>query len=242
MNILLLNGSPRRAAASSRLILDQFRAALEPAHSCSLVETQPAAQATPADLAAGLVVVAFPLYVDSLPSGLLEWLLSYELLRKAEGPNSHSPMAPGQPAGTTAPAPGLIAIANCGFHEGEQNRSTLEILQNFCSRSGLQWLGGLGIGTGEMIRGLKDAPPDMFIKRPVSAALDSLTDLACRFAAGSDGAAGPALDQPAAGTVNYVRHAFPRFLYRLAGHAGWKKEAAAHGITPAQLLARPLAP
>ena len=42
-------------------------------------------------------------------------------------------------------------IANNGFIEGRQNEPLMQIMENFCIRSGLKWCGGLGIGGGVMM-------------------------------------------------------------------------------------------
>ena len=42
-------------------------------------------------------------------------------------------------------------IANNGFIEGRQNEPLMQIMENFCIRSGLTWCGGLGIGGGVMM-------------------------------------------------------------------------------------------
>jgi hypothetical protein len=121
----------------------------------------------------------------------------------------------------------MIAVANCGFHEGVQNKTALDILANFCARSGIEWRGALGIGTGEMLREMKGAPEDMFIKRPVGRALDAI---AARV---GDGLA-------PAGNI-YASHAFPWLVFKAAGHLGWRRQARANGVPRSRMRARPFA-
>ena len=45
----------------------------------------------------------------------------------------------------------VYVIANNGFIEGKQNEPLMQIMENFCSRSGLEWCGGIGIGGGVML-------------------------------------------------------------------------------------------
>ena len=45
----------------------------------------------------------------------------------------------------------IYVIANNGFIEGRQNEPLMQIMENFCIRSGLTWCGGLGIGGGVMM-------------------------------------------------------------------------------------------
>jgi multimeric flavodoxin WrbA len=160
MRILLVNGSPRRAAANSRIVLDSLRSRLGETHEYRMVESMASDKARPEDLEVDFIVLAFPLYIDSLHSRLLAWLISYEALRRSS---------------SSARQVSMIAVANCGFKEGIQNKTALDIVSNFCARAGIEWRGGLGIGTGEMIGALKGAPDEMPIKRPVSRALDAIT-------------------------------------------------------------------
>ena len=45
----------------------------------------------------------------------------------------------------------IYVIANNGFIEGRQNEPLMQIMENFCNRSGIEWCGGLGIGGGVMM-------------------------------------------------------------------------------------------
>jgi hypothetical protein len=122
----------------------------------------------------------------------------------------------------------VFACVNCGFYEGEQNTYALDMLAHFCAASGLRWSGGVGIGTGEMISAVKDAPPDMFIRKPVTRALGAL---AASIASGPDGALAENL---------FTHHGIPRFLYKLAGEAGAREQARKNGLKARDLFRRPL--
>jgi hypothetical protein len=216
MRILLVNGSPRRAAANSRIVLDALRRRLGESHAYRVVDAMTAEGARPEDLDVDVIVLAFPLYIDSLHARLLSWLLSFEALLRA-----------------TAPAIGgerrigMVAVANNGFHEGVQNKTALDIVAHFCARCGIEWRGGVGIGTGEMLGNLKDALDEMPIKRPVSRALDAI--------------AARVVDGQGAGDNLYVQHALPWPVYRLMGHIGWRTQARKHGVGRQQLKSRPIA-
>jgi hypothetical protein len=86
------------------------------------------------------VVLASPLYVDSLPSGVIRAL---ELLagRQRRG------------------AARFAAVINCGFPEAAQTQTALAICRRFAAEAGFEWAGGLGLGMGEAIGGrpLKEA-------------------------------------------------------------------------------------
>ena len=97
---------------------------------------------TPADFPAILealrtadkVIFVTPLYVDSLPSHVLPFLQKMEIFCRENRLRLK-----------------VYAIANNGFIEGRQNEPLMQVLENFCARSGLTWCGGIGIGGGVML-------------------------------------------------------------------------------------------
>ena len=97
---------------------------------------------TPADHArileqlkdARTVVFGVPLYVDGLPSHVLRFLEEMETFCRQNGLRLN-----------------VCCVANNGFIEGCQNEPLMQILENFCSRAGLNWIGGVGIGGGVML-------------------------------------------------------------------------------------------
>lgn len=80
------------------------------------------------------VVFAMPLYVDGVPSHVLPFLKEMEEFCKSNGLKIN-----------------VYVIANNGFIEGKQNEPLMQIMENFCIRSGITWCGGLGIGGGVMM-------------------------------------------------------------------------------------------
>ena len=83
---------------------------------------------------AGKVVFAVPLYVDSLPSHMLPFLKEMEAFCRENSLRLK-----------------VYVIANNGFIEGRQNEPLMQVMENFCTRSGLDWCGGIGIGGGVML-------------------------------------------------------------------------------------------
>ena len=83
---------------------------------------------------ADCVVFCMPLYVDGVPSHVLPFLKETEELCRQEGMDIS-----------------VYVIANNGFIEGKQNEPLMQIMENFCRRSGIRWCGGLGIGGGVMM-------------------------------------------------------------------------------------------
>ncbi|MFH2115959.1 MAG: hypothetical protein ABIJ86_15770 [Spirochaetota bacterium] len=206
MKILMVNGSPKAAVSVSGTILDTIAGMLGPLAETRRIRAVIARRATETDLEADVVVVAFPLYIDSLPAPFLEWLISYHELVGARG--------------TRAPAK-VYAICNCGFYEGAQTGLALAVVRNFTCSSGLMWGGGLGIGSGGMLIGLASVPSEASIKRPVSRGLAWMAGLVAKA--------------EVSGEVRLVQFAFPRFAYIFMAHAGWRQMARTHGLRPGDI-------
>ena len=83
---------------------------------------------------ADAVVFALPLYVDGIPSHVLRFMEELELFCREK--DLHF---------------GVYCIANNGFIEGRQNEPLMQVFEHFCSRAGLTWGGGVGIGGGVML-------------------------------------------------------------------------------------------
>ena len=97
---------------------------------------------TPADHArileqlgdAQAVVFCLPLYVDGVPSHVLRFMEEMEAFCKQNGLRLS-----------------VYCVANNGFIEGKQNEPLMQVFEHFCSRAGLIWGGGVGIGGGVML-------------------------------------------------------------------------------------------
>ena len=165
--------------------------------------------------AADLVVLSFPLYVDSLPAPVIRAL---ELIaaRRAD-----LPAAAGDP-------PALVAICQCGFPEAEHNAVALEICRNFAPAAGFAWAGGLGMGAG----GMTGARPLHEIRGMMRSAVRALDLSAAELAAGR-----PLPDEA---VRLMAKPAFPAFAYRFIANRQWRSELEKQGAT-APLDARPFA-
>ncbi len=132
---LLLNGSPRR---ENSLALASYLSELlaEKGLEC---ETMQAYRTPLNDLLSALekaevVVLSFPLYVDSLPGGLTQVL--EEIARQFDGQGRS-----------------FAAVVNCGFPESGQAAVSLGIAESFARTVGFRWLGGLSMGAGPSMGG-----------------------------------------------------------------------------------------
>ena len=80
------------------------------------------------------VVFCLPLYVDCIPSHVLPFLKEMEGFCRENSLKLN-----------------VYVIANNGYIEGVQSEALLQVFHNFCTRSGLLWGGGIGIGGGVML-------------------------------------------------------------------------------------------
>jgi len=136
MNILVINGSPKKKGGASAFLSKVLRFMLFPkkviyktlGFSRNFESIFEMLQNT------DLVVFSVPLYVDGIPSHMLDFLKKLEefcINKKCKFK--------------------LYVISNSGFVGGKQNHAHLEQYKCWCERSGITWGGGLGIGGGVML-------------------------------------------------------------------------------------------
>ena len=151
---------------------------------------------------ANLVVLAFPLYVDTLPApvlGFLEQLSGFKKTFKSDK------------------LPYFIAFVNCGFPEASHNENALAICSQFAQEVGFVWGGGIALGSGNGLgnKALQDWGKGT---RNIRKALDLATT------ALSNGQAIPKLAREIAAKPKY-----PAFLFRFGAQFYWKKVATMFG-------------
>ena len=151
--------------------------------------------------AADIVILTFPLYVDSLPYLVIEALERIAAHRQA------------QPSPSASPPASFLAIANCGFPEAAHNATALAICRQFADAAGFAWAGGLALGEGGAISG-RPLPEAGGMAHNVTAALDLV---AAALAAGR-----PA---PEEALALMARPFIPTSAYMLMGDLGWLMEA-----------------
>jgi len=152
--------------------------------------------------ACDLLVLAFPLYVDTLPS------LATQALETIAAHRSGS---------NSIRQPWFLAIANCGFPEAEHNDVALAICAQYAAETGMRWAGGLALGAGGAVHG--GAINERSMTHNVARALD-LT------------AAALAADQPAPHeAIALIRTPMmPARLYTFMGNLGWHRMAQVNGV------------
>ncbi len=149
-----------------------------------------------------LLVLAFPLYVDSLPALMTRGLELIAAHRRAGGGRE------GQR---------LVAIVNSGFPEAHQNEMALAICRQFARETGFEWAGGLALGGGEAING-KPLAQVSGLARNVVAALDLTADA---LAVGQP--------VPEKAVTLMARLLIPSRAYTIIGRREWKRRARKNG-------------
>lgn len=195
--IILINASPKRKDSASGAALKVLKDFLNQGNIAEYNFRKPQLPVEFQIRDQDVLVFAFPLYVDGVPAHLVSCMA--ELEQRIINVNNIR----------------VFAIANCGFYEATQNVNALEIIENWCERSHLQWQYGLGIGGGGMLPMIKK---EAGIKGPLKSAAGELWALA------------DTIGQGAGKQENhYVNPDFPRLLYKLAAEMGWRKRIRTNG-------------
>jgi len=163
---LLLVGSPKSRKSASRAIGDALISRLAARGWGTLAERIPTR--FDADLTAlfdgiadaELVVLSFPVYVDTLPAPVTRFLQEW---------SERGPRREGQR---------LVVLTQCGFPEAAHCASSIEVCRNFAGEVGVTWAGALTFGMGPSVgeAGIEHSP--------IARALPSLDAAADALAAG----------------------------------------------------------
>ncbi len=162
---------------------------------------------------AAVFVLAFPLYVDTLP-----YLVTAVLERIAA--HRQATLPAGEPL--------FLALANCGFPEASHNEVALAICRQFAAAARLRWAGGLARGGGQPLGGRQ-------LEEAGGMARDAIPALELAAAALTVGQ-----PIPAEAVSLMARPMIPPRLYTIAGDFGWRQQAWRNGVYR-QLRAKPYA-
>ena len=172
MEILMLCGSPRMGKGPQHChsldLLEQLKTRLA-GEGVRILPGNPAedldrlAQALTGVQA---LVLSFPLYVDSIPAGLLGTLTELEQRLKGSQGLERTLVYP---------------LVNCGFFEAAQNRLAISMVWAWCESCGLGQGRALALGGGEMLGGMPAG------KGPLADLDKSLDELAQDILAGRGG-------------------------------------------------------
>ncbi len=148
-------------------------------------------------------IIAAPLYVDSLPSHVLQ--LFERLLNEDWKANSLSKIK-------------FIAMVNSGFPDRHHNQLALDIYQQFATDLGLQWIGGIPIRGGAMLGGTP-LENSKFRGRHARPALDLLAQTLSNN--------NPDLE----GCIDRINKlVFPQRMYFMLAHLGWNRRSSKNNV------------
>lgn len=201
MKIALINGSPKAQNGASSFLLEQLRTHLDHENKITMYHLKNPVLAL--DEMESLIehtvwVLAFPLYVDAIPSHLLNCLVQLEEFLTSRQDKDIT----------------VYVLANCGFYEGRQNEVALEIMQNWCAKSELNWGQGVGFGSGGMLLMLDRLPFGQVTYSSLEKTLKTLKDN---------------LQASHSDKEIYLDASIPRFVYKLGIEIGWRRSITANG-------------
>lgn len=162
---------------------------------------------------ADLVVLSFPLYVDTAPAAVTAWM--ERVIR-----NRRRASGGGRPIS-------FLMIVNSGFPEARHNETVLAIGRRFARDAGWEWLGGVAVPGGGALNGRAILPHGM--TRNLCLALNEVAD-----------AVREGRMIPESAKVRLARPVVPRRLYLLIATMGWYRRAWHNGV--GRLLRRAVLP
>lgn len=142
MKICIINGSPKASKSTSELLIGYLIPFIKENEiiTYNVCETDFSEMQFSQIQSSKVLIFAFPLYIDSINSHLLRFLI--ELEKRRFGNKNIN----------------VYCIINNGFYEGWQNHIAADIMKNWCKAAGLIYGQTVGVGAGEMLPFLKNIP------------------------------------------------------------------------------------
>jgi hypothetical protein len=159
MKICIINGSPKESKSTSELLIGYLMPFIKGNEiiTYNVCKTDFSKTQFSQIQSSEVLIFAFPLYIDSINSLLLRFLIE---LQKREFRNKNI---------------NVYCIINNGFYEGRQNHVAADIMKNWCKAAGLIYGQTLGVGAGEMLPFLKDIPLGYGPNKNIGIALQKLS-------------------------------------------------------------------
>ncbi|MFX1268990.1 MAG: hypothetical protein ACFFAK_13605 [Promethearchaeota archaeon] len=207
---LLLVGSPKGEKSTSASLgnylvskLEEFGMIIEKGFIHRLVNREEKIQSLFEMInRADLIILSFPLYVDSLPAPVVKAMeLIKEERDRLESKKSKN----------------FIAISNNGFPEFYQNHTALRICRIFAEDCGFIWKGGLALGQGGSIGGVPLLERGGMVRNVVK----GLDITAQALVAGKE--------VPQEAVNLFSKRFIPNSLYNIFVNLGWRLQARKYG-------------
>ncbi|MFW2489908.1 flavodoxin [Clostridium chromiireducens] len=208
--LCIINGSPRKGQGTSSHLINELMKLLDKNITAKeyYIGTFMKDKSLFEEIASyNKIVFVSPLYADCFPSTMLEFMAAFEDFIKENGTIKLD----------------MYCIINCGFIEGTQNKTAINIMKHFCDRLDFNWRFGVGIGGGEFMKGSKDMPLNSRMKKPVYNAYLALKEDIEN-----------STSTPAKENI-LVNAKMPKFIFKIAGNSSWKSMAKKNGLNPKEL-------
>lgn len=213
MKITMINGSPKAKNSASESLLSILKgycnlAAPDLVLNKIVIEEENMAEIWKSDA----LVIAFPLYIDSVPSHLLRCLIQIEEYARLHGQER-----------TSEETIKVYVVINNGFFQGKQNMPAIEVMQHWTKRCGFEFGQAVGVGGGGMINFIKNVPDGHGPKKNLTVALREM--------------AGNIL-QKKSGETKVFELNYPAWAYKWQAEYGWRMAARKNGLKSKDLNKR----
>ena len=210
-NALLLVGSPKGASSTSNSLgdylisrLEQLGLTVSKEFIYKLVRKEEGQKELLTKVEeASTIILAFPLYVDCLPAGVIKAL---EIIA------DHSKSK------TNREKQRFAIIINCGFPETQHNNTAVAICKIFSREVGFEWKGALSLGMGGAIGGRSLEERGGMVRNVIKG-----LDLAAQALAKGE-------DIPNEAIELFEKKFIPITLYTKMGNLGWNQQAKKYGV------------
>ncbi|WP_105614412.1 NAD(P)H-dependent oxidoreductase [Vallitalea okinawensis] len=220
MKVCFINGSPRGKSSGSQFLIGEISSMIKKEeikvdNICIVdcLKNRDLEEVFCELLDYDSLVFTFPLYVDSIPSSMLDFMTQFETFVHHQN-------------NVLVKRPKVYAVVNCGFIEGEQNKHALKIMEHFSDKIEFSWQMGVGIGAGEFLARTPDLPLENKVKRNILKAFNVLVQ--------------HIKDEELDVSSNILESPkIPRFIFIFMGSRGWVQWAKKNSLKKKQLMARP---
>ena len=201
MKLTMINGSPKHKDSASGAILSMLREDLgQEVTEYSWNKMQAEESQIQEVVESDAIVIAFPLYIDSIPSHLLRCLIQVEEYTKLHHSQKET---------------SVYVIVNNGFFQGKQNIPAIEVMEHWARRCGFLFGQAIGIGGGGMITSIKSIPAGHGPKKNITLALNEL---------------GRNIMERKSGSIRVIEPNYPALAYKWQAEHGWRMLAKKNGL------------
>jgi len=172
---------------------------------------------------ADFIILAFPLYIDSLPFLVTKALeLIFEHRDELQNLNKKQ----------------IFPIINCGFPESYQNALALSICHNFAVKCGISWNGALAMGAGEALCSGEPIDKGSSFSRPPGNHIIKALNLAADSIASTNPVPKNAQAIISKSPIPFLPFNLWRWFFIKLGNMFWQKQSNENGVSNQEMLKR----